>query len=64
MNDVGRNIKNLRKKMGISQETLAEKLYVTRQAVSQWETGRTQPDLKTLDEIACRVTYSFSARVS
>lgn len=52
MNDVGRNIKNLRKKRGISQEALAEKLYVTRQAVSQWETGHTQPDLKTLDEIA------------
>ena len=31
---------------------MAEKLYVTRQAVSQWETGRTQPDLKTLNEIA------------
>ena len=52
MNDVGKNIKDLRKKIGTSQETLAQKLHVTRQAVSQWETGHTQPDLKTLDEIA------------
>ncbi|QHI72623.1 helix-turn-helix domain-containing protein [Aminipila terrae] len=52
MNDVGKNIKKLRKERGISQETLAGKLYVTRQAVSQWERGHTQPDLKTLDEIA------------
>ena len=32
----------LRSKKGLSQEALAEKVYVTRQAVSRWETGVSQ----------------------
>lgn len=35
---------NLRKRSGMSQEDLAEKLYVSRQAVSRWEAGSAQPD--------------------
>lgn len=38
----------LRTKMGLSQEQLAEKVLVTRQAVSRWETGQTSPDTETL----------------
>ena len=38
----------LRKKKGLSQEELAEKLFVTRQAVSRWENGETSPNLETL----------------
>lgn len=38
----------LRTKMGLSQEKLAEKVFVTRQAVSRWETGQTSPDTETL----------------
>lgn len=37
-------ILTLRKKMGLSQEELAEKLNVSRQAVSRWEVGSAQPD--------------------
>lgn len=37
-------IVNLRKRHGMSQEDLAEKLYVSRQAVSRWEVGSAQPD--------------------
>ena len=38
----------LRTRTGLSQEELAEKLYVSRQAVSRWETGETVPNTETL----------------
>ena len=41
-------ILKLRTKMGFSQEELAEKVFVTRQAVSRWETGDTIPNTETL----------------
>ena len=41
-------ISELRVKSGLSQEQLAGKLYVTRQAVSRWETGETVPNTETL----------------
>lgn len=41
-------ISELRTKSGFSQEELAGKLYVTRQAVSRWETGETVPNTETL----------------
>ena len=49
---VGKNIKNFRAEKGLTQEELAEKLAVTRQAVSNWETEKTQPDIDTLQKIA------------
>ena len=42
----------LRMKMGLSQEELAEKVYVTRQAVSRWETGETVPNIETLKQLS------------
>ena len=39
---------NLRTKNGMSQDELAEKLFVTRQAVSRWENGETTPNIDTL----------------
>ena len=41
-------ILELRTKHGFSQEQLAEKVYVTRQAVSRWENGETVPNTETL----------------
>ena len=41
-------IYELRTKKGLSQEELAEKIFVTRQAVSRWETGETIPNTETL----------------
>ena len=52
MNKVNTMIKLLRAEKGITQEQLAEQLHVTRQAVSSWETGKTQPDIETLPRIA------------
>ncbi len=52
MRTVGNNIRKYREKAGISQEALAEKLNVTRQAVSNWELSKTEPDIDTLHRIA------------
>ena len=41
-------ILELRTRSGLSQEALAEKLFVTRQAVSRWETGETIPNAEAL----------------
>lgn len=41
-------LRDLRTRKGYSQEELAEKLFVTRQAVSRWETGETTPNTETL----------------
>ena len=52
MNKISTTIKRLRLEKGINQEQLAEQLHVTRQAVSNWETEKTQPDIETLTQIA------------
>ena len=49
----------LRKQKGYSQESLAEKLDVSRQAISRWENGETTPDMSVLIKL-CEV-YSISA---
>lgn len=41
-------LKDLREKKGLTQEQVAERVMVTRQAVSRWETGETQPNTDTL----------------
>ena len=41
-------ILQLRTKKGLSQDELAEKVFVTRQAVSRWENGETTPNTETL----------------
>lgn len=52
MASVGRHIRQLRLARHLTQEQLAERLFVTRQTVSAWETNRAQPDLETLERIA------------
>ena len=46
--DVGSSIKELRLAGGLTQEELAATLYVSRQTISHWESGRTTPDAQSL----------------
>ena len=45
-------LQDLRKQKGLTQEELAEKLYVSRTAVSKWESGRGYPNIESLKAIA------------
>ena len=45
-------IRRLRTEKGLSQDELAEKLFVTRQAVSRWENGETTPNTETLKQLS------------
>ena len=46
--DFGEKLKDIRKKEGMSQEQLAEKIGVSRQAITKWETGRGLPDVENM----------------
>lgn len=46
--EIGAQIKKYRDAQGLSQEALAEKIFVTRQTVSNWETGKSYPDVHSL----------------
>ena len=46
--ELSSQIKKYRTELGLSQEELAEKVYVTRQTVSNWETGKSYPDIHSL----------------
>ncbi len=46
--EIGSQIKKLRSALGLSQEELAEKIYVTRQTISNWENEKSYPDIHSL----------------
>ena len=50
--EIGSKISDLRKKAGLSQEELSEKIGVARQTISKWELGETSPDLKQAKELS------------
>lgn len=52
MRDIGNNLKQLRVGKRMTQDDLAEKLFVTRQTVSNYETGKSRPDIEMLERIA------------
>ncbi len=52
MRDIGKNIKELRQLKKMTQDELAGKLFVTRQTVSNYETGKSRPDIEMLTRIA------------
>lgn len=50
--DFSKKLQELRKQKGLTQEELAQKLYVSRTAISKWESGRGYPSIDSLKEIA------------
>ena len=52
MNTLADQLRASRAAAGLSQDALAARLHVTRQSVSHWETGRSEPDLDTLAQLA------------
>lgn len=52
MRDIGKNIRALRVRRGLSQDQLAESLHVTRQTISNYETGRSRPNVEMLTALA------------
>ena len=46
--ELSKRIKELRTEKGWSQEVLAERIYVSRQTISNWETEKSYPDVQSL----------------
>ena len=46
--ELGKHIKKYRTEAGLSQEELADKVYVSRQTISNWENDKSYPDIKSL----------------
>ena len=56
---LGEKIRDLRKRDGLSQEEVAEKLNVSRQMISKYELGETLPDLEKLEELTKLFEFSY-----
>lgn len=52
MSKVSKNLKKIRTEKKLTQDALAEKLHVTRQAISNWENDKTKPDIESLEMLA------------
>ena len=61
MRDIGKNIRTARVRAGMTQDELAEQLHVSRQTVSNYETGRSRPDIDMLFSIAEALGMDVSA---
>ena len=57
-------LQELRKKRGLTQEELAEALYVSRTAISKWESGRGYPSIDSLKEISSFFSVSIDELLS
>lgn len=57
--DIGERLKEARKKSGLTQKQLAERLNVTYVNIAQWENGRRNPKIETLRRIAAALNMSL-----
>lgn len=64
MMEFGEKVKQIREERGMTQQTLADKLYVTRQAVSRCERGARYPELLTAKKIAIVLDVSLDELLS
>lgn len=53
-------LKKIREEQGLTQEQMAERILVTRQAVSRWEMGETQPNTETLKILSKEFNVSIN----
>ena len=60
LNKISNFIKLKRKELGITQEELAKKLFITEKAISRWETGRGTPDISLLIPLAKELKIDVS----
>ena len=59
-NHIATNLRFLRNKYSMSQEAVAEKINVSRQAVAKWESGETLPDIMNCDALAVLFDVSLN----
>ena len=61
--EIGEQIKKYRTEMGLSQDKLAEKIFVSRQTISNWENNKNYPDVKSLLLLSCLFNVSLDMLV-
>ena len=61
--EIGEQIKKYRTEMGLSQDRLAEKIFVSRQTISNWENNKNYPDVKSLLLLSCLFNVSLDILV-
>lgn len=62
--EFGEKLQELRKRRGLTQEELAESLYVSRTAISKWESGRGYPSIDLLKEISSYFSVTIDELLS
>lgn len=60
----GRFIADMRRKKGITQQSLADQLHVTNSAVSKWERGLCYPDIALLEDLTCALGITLTQLIA
>lgn len=61
MSSIGERISDVRKARGYTQDQLAERMHVSRQAISHWENERALPDFESIKQLSQVLGYDFSS---